>query len=449
MSGPIQEGAPPPRRRRPWWIPHFLGAVPEVDDRSMRLLGLVSFAIFFEGYDLSLLVSALPFIARDLAIAESEMGGWTALIRLGGLPAFFLLPFADHLGRRRIFLASICGLSSATVLTSLSPSVEIFALMQMLARVSYITLSATAIVIIAEEFPARHRGWAMGIFGAMSALGYGFSSILFSQIESLPGGWRALYAVGVIPLLFFARFRDGIPETRRFDAEKLARAASGDESSGLQAWLEPIRDLATTYPGRMLGVTLACFLFAASELPVMQFVAYHAIETLGWEPADWTIMVLTAGALGLWGNVIAGKLGDRLGRRPVGLVVMAMVPAGGILFFEAPSEYLWGPWIILSTGGVAANVMLRALVTESFPTSQRSTAAGWMTLLGSLGASAGLAAVTLLQARGFELTGAIAVLSTLALIAGISLFLLPETSGRELEDISEDPHALGAGTDDR
>lgn len=427
-------------RRRPWWIPHFLGAVPAVDDRSLRLLGIIGFAIFFEGYDLSLLVSALPFIARDLAIAETEMGGWTALIRLGGLPAFFLLPFADHSGRRRIFLASICGLSGATLLTAFSSSVEVFASLQMLARVCYITLSATAIVIIAEEFPAKHRGWAIGIFGAMSALGYGFSSILFSMIEVLPGGWRALYAVGALPLLFLPRFRREVPETRRFDAEQRARHESGDEVRGLRAWLEPIRDLATTYPGRMVGVTLACFLFAAAELPVMQFVAYHAIENLGWAPRDWTFMVLTAGMLGLWGNVMAGRLGDRFGRRPIGLVVMTMVPVGGIFFFQAPSWLLWLAWIVLSIGTIAANVMLRALVTESFPTSQRSTAAGWMTLLGSLGASAGLAAVTLLQSGDFELNTSISILSTLALFAGFALFLLPETSGRELEEISEDPH---------
>ena len=40
---------------------------------------------------------------------------YLSAIRLGGIGAFFLLPFADRLGRRRIFMASFIGMSLATL----------------------------------------------------------------------------------------------------------------------------------------------------------------------------------------------------------------------------------------------------------------------------------------------------------------------------------------------
>ena len=54
----------------PWWIPPFLGGVPDVEPRLVSLLGLVSLALFFEQYDNSMLTSALKFIADDLGMPE-------------------------------------------------------------------------------------------------------------------------------------------------------------------------------------------------------------------------------------------------------------------------------------------------------------------------------------------------------------------------------------------
>ena len=77
-----------PPLRNPWWIPPFLGGVPEVDQRVISLLGAVSLALFFEQYDNSMLTSALKFIAADLGMPEQGLASFLALIKLGALPAF-------------------------------------------------------------------------------------------------------------------------------------------------------------------------------------------------------------------------------------------------------------------------------------------------------------------------------------------------------------------------
>ena len=83
-----------PALRNPWWIPVFLGGVPDIEPRLISLLGLVSLALFFEQYDNSMLTSALKYIATDLGMAEHDLGGFLAIIRLGSLPAFLLVQIA-------------------------------------------------------------------------------------------------------------------------------------------------------------------------------------------------------------------------------------------------------------------------------------------------------------------------------------------------------------------
>jgi MFS family permease len=78
----------------------------------------VALALFFEQYDQSMLTSALKFIARDLDMREEDLAGYLGVVRPGALPAFLVIPFADRIGRRRVFLASVIGISMGTFLTA-------------------------------------------------------------------------------------------------------------------------------------------------------------------------------------------------------------------------------------------------------------------------------------------------------------------------------------------
>src|SRR5262249_11533207 len=135
-----------PALRNPWWIPPFLGGVPDVDARLISLLGLVSLSLFFEQYDNSMLTSALKFIADDLHVTEHELGGFLAIIKLGAVPAFLIVPFADRIGRRRVFLGGVLLFSLGTLLTAFTQSPAQFVAAQMITRMFMLTASAVAFV---------------------------------------------------------------------------------------------------------------------------------------------------------------------------------------------------------------------------------------------------------------------------------------------------------------
>jgi MFS family permease len=91
--------------------------------------------------------------------------------------------------------------------------------------------------------------------------------------------------------------------------------------------------------------------------------------------------------------------------------------------------------MVFATMGMV--VLFKAMGSELFPTSYRSTASGVRAIAGVLGAFAG----GFVEGRLYEITGSHAsaitlMLPCLAVPALFVLVFLPETATRELEDIS-------------
>jgi len=421
-------------RRNPWWIPPFLGGVPEVESRLIELLGLVSLALFFEQYDNSMLTAALKHIASDLQINESQLSGFLAIIRLGALPSLLLVQFADRIGRRRIFLISVIAFSSGTLLTGFAQTAQQFVVLQMFTRMFMIAGSAVAAVIIIEEFPAAHRGWAIGMIGALASCGQGMGAALFAAVDVLPYGWRFLYAVGVIPLLLVPKLRARVSETARF---RQHHAARGGTATG--PWYEPLQLLARAYPGRTLGVALVGGLFAVGEVSVLQLSGYFAMTVHGWTPGQYSLMFVGAGAVGIVGNVVAGRAGDRVGRRAVGVTVLTVFPLSAWAYYNGPSWLLPLAWAVLIFCITAASVVVRALSTELFPTSYRSASSAWVNFIMTLGWSLGLAIVSWGTNEPGDLARMVSAVASVSFAAAVALLFLPETYRQELEVISHEP----------
>src|SRR4051794_27333409 len=138
--------------KNPWWIPPFLGSVPDgLEPQHLRVLGMVSLALLFEEYDASMLTSALKHIAHALGMAEQDLPLYLAIIRLGAVPAFFVVPIADRIGRRPVFIASTAALGLMTFASAFAQSSLQFVTLQALARTFFVTSTAVTFVIVTEE----------------------------------------------------------------------------------------------------------------------------------------------------------------------------------------------------------------------------------------------------------------------------------------------------------
>lgn len=428
MSSDVQ--ARPPR-----WVRFalFLGRPPALTARQWQVLGLVSIATLFDQYDRALFALALPQIQASLGIGEADVGWLGSIVRLGALPAFLATVAADRVGRRRVLLATIIGYTVCTAATALAPDARSFVVFQFLAHIFTAAESMLAVVVIAEELDASVRGWGIGALFAIQACGVGLAALLFPLFEWLGLSWRALFAVGVVPLTVVAYWRRVLPETARFSdvrAAALTRATA----------LAPILALARAYPARFAAVAAVAFVFSAGGAAADFMGPKYLQDAHGWSPARVAVLYVLGGALAIAGSAYAGRLSDRVGRRPVTIVFGVAVLSLAIAFYNASGWWLPVLWIALIFTVVGHDVLQASFGAELFPTSYRSTASGARAVIATVGGALGLAVESVLyralgshwQAISLMLAGAFAA----PLIVAIAF---PETAGRSLEDIAPEP----------
>ena len=420
--------------RNPRILAPFFGPQPVLPPQVMRTLLLVSLGLFFENYDLSLLNSALPQIAAEFGVSMADTGPYLGAIRLGGVGAFLLIPFADRIGRRRTFLVCLAGMSLATFATALAATPLQFTLCQMVCRVFLLTAATLAVVILVEELPAGQRGGGIAMLGILGGTGFGLGAVLYAAIDVLPFGWRALYAIGVLPVFALPFLRRSLRETRRFEAAVGSEPATAREI--LAQWVAPIVDLARKSPRRALAVGLAGALGALASISFHQYTSWFVKEYHGWTPGQFALLIVGGGLIGVLGNVIGGRGSDRFGRRRIAFLGWMGMPACIALFCLGPPETLVVAWGLAILCGSASEIALRTVATELFPTLYRATAGGWLVLVQTAGWSLGLLLASVLSASDADLPRVITLLSFASVAAAfVFVALVPETQGRELEEL--------------
>jgi MFS family permease len=288
--------------------------------------------------------------------------------------------------------------------------------------------------VVTEEIDADQRGWALGVLAGLSFLGIALAWVLFGAVESLPFGWRALYAVGLLPLAVIAWLRRSLPETRRFERERERRRSAGF----LRDALRPLVSLLRLYPRRLAAVAVVGFLMAFSGHAAGFFFPKYLQEAHGLEPARLTLLAAGIGLIGMCAMPLLGRLGDRRGRKPVAMFFIAANPFTVLAVFQAPGiVFLSLAFLAMNLSDIGSDHNLGVFSKELFPTSFRATAGSAAGVFSTLGGSAALAAESILFGRFGSHASAISLLALVGLVVPFLVgFAYPETRGLELEEIS-------------
>lgn len=420
------------------WLPPRLRPPVPIPVSQMKLLWLVGTAMLVAGFDINIFGLALPQIQASLSIAEHEVGPLTSIIRLGMLGALLLAVLSDRVGRRRLLMVTIIGSAIATLLTGFVQTKEQFMAAQAAVRVFAYAEEMLCVVVIAEVFDPRARGWAIGALGALMAIGVGLASVVFALVNLMPFGWRTLYVLGALPLFLLAWYRRYLPETERFAQQ--VDAHKSDRSSIFSA-LRPVALLFREYPSRVLflAATAIPIGFALGPQPV--FMAKHLQQIHGFSPGQIAILFITGGLISILGSFVAGRFSDLFGRRIVFIAAAIGCAAGYAVFYNTHSLLVVIPaWIAATFCLLAVDVLISSFGAELFPTSHRSTASGVRAALSLLAGAIGLA----LEGSLFDAFGDVtnnhgtaltALLLAVPLGVAATLFL-PDAARRELEDVS-------------
>ena len=396
----------------------------EIGPVQWRALAAAMIGWTLDAMDVMLYAFALTAIRTEFALDAAGAGALASVTLLASAFGGTLFGWiADRAGRTRALVWSILVYSVFTALTATSSSVAELVLWRTLVGIGLGGEWSAGSVLVAETWPAKHRGKAMGLMQSGFAIGYLLAAGLAALV--LPRfGWRALFLLGVAPALFAAWVRVSVPEPELWTTRR-PRA--------------PLRELLAP---ALLRRALIAFGVAASVL-----FAYWGIFT--WVPAYLATPIEKGGAgLGIvrsaaWivpvqlgaflGYTTFGLLADRFGRRPTFLVFVfgaaAITPLYALLGHHNAVLFLAGP--LFGYFGHGYFSVFGAMLAELFPSSVRATAQGLCYNAGrGVSALAPLSVGALADAYGLGM--ALAGASLFFVLGGILMLFLPETRGEVL-----------------
>lgn len=414
--------------------------------RSLLLLLLA--ATFFEGYDGAILSLVLGPIRDTFNVTEAELGISRAIIELGLGAAFFLARAGDKWGRRTLLLWSVLGYTVMTALTAVSWDLWSFTAFQSLSRVFLGAEYAVALTMIVEEFPKDRRARAIGLLLMGAAVGaVAVALLLVAGVDQGPLEWRTLYLIGIIPLVFLAFFRRRLKETRRFEEHREAVAAGGRTLH--VPFFEPWK---RSYRRTLVLVGTIHLLRSLPLFGATSWFFYFAEREAGVDPTALYIIFIVAYGFGTLGYLVCGALMDRIGRRPTAIAYGVLAAVSASALFQVRSPLALGILLVVAVFfGLGMAPVMGAISTELFPTYIRNQSAAWARNIFEIAGF--ILGPLLVGILGDHYTGALgSVGDSVTLLTFLFVPMtwliyrhLPETKGRELEEIEAE---LGTGDPD-
>lgn len=382
-----------------------------------------------DAMDVLFYLFALQSIRSEFGMSLADAGLVTAATMaassLGGIACGWL---ADRIGRRRVLIYTILVYSVASGGSATATGFYSLLFWRSLVGIGLGGEWSAGSVLVAESWPAQHRGKAISFMQSGWALGYMLAALISSIV--LPAyGWRVLFVIGVLPALLTLLIRRKVQEPEVWQP----RAGGG---------------FADIFRGTLRNRTIAATAAATSVL-----LAYWGL--FGWLPgflagsresggAGMTILrssiwVLTMQAGAYAGYLCFGVIADRFGRKPAFrfyvITAAVLTPIYGMIPYWFAGR---GGTLLLVLGpfmgffGTGYFSLFGAMLAELFPTAVRGIGQGFAYNFGRLLSAAApyfIGAAADRIGLGMALTANAAFF----LLAAVLIGALPETRSSELD----------------
>ncbi len=423
MSGAAEDDAVRGTRR----VLGFLEWPSHVTPAERRSLVAGGLGWMLDAMDVMLYSMVLAHLMRDLGMDKGEAGLLNSLTLLasaiGGLLFGFL---ADRVGRTRALMLSILVYSLASGACAFSTSILQLAIFRFILGLGMGGKWTTGAALIAETWPAEHRGKALGLMQSTWAIGEMIAAFVVAVV--LPSfGWRAVFLVGVLPALFVLWIRRDVPESTLW----LRQQQSESRGSLRLLWRKDLRRngiLATAMNAFAMFGYWGLFTWIPAYLALPVEEGGRGLDLM--KTTVWLVIM----GVGKWlGYALFGFFADAVGRRrsyvTYLLVAAALVPLFGMA--ETPFWLLvLGPFVAFFGTGFFSG--FSAIASELFPTEIRATAMGLSYNVGR-GLSAAAPAIVGLLATRFGLGSAFLLQAAAFFVAAMLALTLPETKGKRLD----------------
>lgn len=381
-----------------------------------------------DAMDVLLYVFALQALRVEFSLSNAQAGQVSSITLLasaaGGIIAGIL---SDRFGRRRMLIYTILLYSFASAGTALSTGLVSLLFWRALVGLGLGGEWSAGATLVAETWPAEHRGKAIGFMQSGWALGYMLAAILTALI--LPRfGWRALFLAGILPALLTILIRRKVEEPLIWREKKT-------DGRILDIFRPPLGRrtlLATALATATLFAYWGLFTWLPGFLSAPKSgggAGLGIVRTSAW------IFTMQIGAF--FGYLSFGVLADRFGRRPAFLIYVltaaVLTPVYGLLPSWGYESLLLFAGPLVGFFGTGFFALFGSMLAELYPTPVRGAGQGFTYNFGrGLSALAPYAIGAAADRHGIG--AALGINSAFFLIAALLIFALPETRSTELDN---------------
>jgi MFS family permease len=282
---------------------------------------------------------------------------------------------ADSVGRKRVIVAAMLGLSVPTALAGISTNLSQLIAWRFLQGIFTPGIIAVAIAYISEEWPAETVGSTMAIYVTGTVIG-GFSGRFIAGLVEIHWGWRiAFFILGSITFAAALATWGLLPRSTKFVRQSNAAAAL----RSMRAHLRNPQLLATCAVGFNV---LFCM---AGAFTYVNFYLADRPFSLG--PAALGL-IFSVYLIGAAITPVAGHILDRVGHRRALVGAVGMSAIGMLLTLVQNVPTVIGGLTLESSGVFACQSAASSHVGKAVNES-RSSAAGLYVALYYLGGCAG------------------------------------------------------------
>ncbi len=336
---------------------HTYGMAYGMDGEHRRVIVAASLGTVFEWYDFFVYGALAVLLSKHFFQGVNEttsfifaLLGFAAGFAIRPLGAVVFGRLGDLVGRKYTFLVTIVLMGVSTALLGALPT---YASVGIWAPVMLVTLRLLqglalggeyggAATYVAEHAPPGRRGYytswiqLSGSLGLVLALGVVLLCRITLGEHFDTWGWRLPFLLSIVLLLISVYIRVRLDESPVFQAMQREGTVSKQPLGDAFGRWANVKVMLLALFGLMAGQTVLAYV-------TMVYVMYFLMQALRVDPAHANFLVVGALAITAPLYLVAGRISDRIGRKPVFLTgcvlaVLTMFPIfHGITYFANPA----------------------------------------------------------------------------------------------------------------
>src|SRR5580658_10600488 len=174
---------------------------PAKTSRPIMTVGAIVILLLYQGYTLSIVGVAAPWIAKSFALDEGKLARLFAWMAISAFGSLLLARLADRVGRRLVILGALLLAPIFSAGAALAPTANTFAACEIMVSALLGGSVSSAIVLLAEELPVKQRARGQTAAALASAIGGVLGYLIIPVLLAWNYSWRWLLAPSVAGIL--------------------------------------------------------------------------------------------------------------------------------------------------------------------------------------------------------------------------------------------------------